>query len=49
LAGGDDLLKKLLIDGKVGTFEYLNKSRGEIDGVNDREEWRLLQVGCWYS
>jgi hypothetical protein len=25
-------------------FEYLNKSRREIDGVDDREEWRLLKV-----
>lgn len=44
LEGGDDLLKKLLITGDISTFQYLNKSRREIDGVDDREEWRLLQA-----
>lgn len=36
----------LLLDGGVDDYEYLNKSRKEVDGVNDREEWRLLKVWC---
>lgn len=43
LEGGGKLLKELLLDGHVDSYEYLNKSRREIDGVNDREEWRILQ------
>ena len=29
-------------------YEYLNKSRREVDGVNDREEWNELKV-CSYN
>ncbi|CAG7850212.1 Myosin heavy chain, non-muscle AltName: Full=Myosin II; AltName: Full=Non-muscle MHC; AltName: Full=Zipper protein [Serendipita indica DSM 11827] len=43
LEGGGPLLATLLLDGDVDSYEYLNKSRREIDGINDREEWRLLQ------
>ena len=25
-------------------YEFLNKSRREVDGVDDKEEWRLLKV-----
>ena len=35
---------KLLLDGDVEDYEYLNKSRREVDGVDDREEWRQLKV-----
>ena len=44
LEGGGPLLATLLLDGDVNSYEYLNKSRSEIDGINDREEWRMLQV-----
>ncbi|PVF93304.1 hypothetical protein CPB86DRAFT_715734 [Serendipita vermifera] len=43
LEGGGPLLSTLLLDGDVDSYEYLNKSRREIDGVNDQEEWRGLQ------
>ena len=38
-------LDALLLEGGAQGYEYLNKSRREIDGVDDREEWRLLKVG----
>jgi len=44
LEGGGPLLEKLLLDGDIDSYEYLNKSRREVDGVDDREEWRILQV-----
>lgn len=25
-------------------YEYLNKSRREVDGVDDKEEWNILKV-----
>jgi myosin heavy subunit len=34
----------LLLEGGVEDYEYLNKSRREVDGVDDREEWRALTV-----
>ena len=34
----------LLLEGSVGDYEYLNTSRASIDGVDDREEWRLLKT-----
>ena len=34
----------LLLDGSVEDYEYLNKSRREVDGIDDREEWSLLKV-----
>lgn len=37
-------VEKLLLDGRVEDYEYLNKSRREVDGVDDREEWRQLKV-----
>lgn len=33
----------LLLDGGVGDYEYLNKSRQEVDGIDDREEWAALK------
>jgi len=33
----------LLLEGSVADYEYLNTSRASIDGVDDREEWRLLK------
>lgn len=35
---------ELLLDGDVENYEYLNKSRREIDGVDDGEEWNSLKV-----
>ena len=34
----------MLLDGDVEDYEYLNKSRREVDGIDDREEWNLLKV-----
>lgn len=34
----------LLLDGGVEDYEYLNKSRREVDGINDHEEWSALKV-----
>jgi myosin heavy subunit len=39
------LVDKLLLTGAVEDYEYLNKSRREIDGVDDKEEWNALKVG----
>ena len=44
LEGGDHLLKNLLLESNVDSYEYLNKSRREVDGVDDRREWDILQV-----
>ena len=38
------LLEQLLLDGGVADYEFLNKSRREIDGVDDKEEWINLKV-----
>jgi len=34
----------LLLGGGVEDYEYLNKSRREVDGVNDVEEWNALKA-----
>jgi myosin heavy chain 9/10/11/14 len=34
------------LGGEVEDYDYLNKSRREVDGVDDREEWLALKVGC---
>lgn len=34
----------LLLDGEIEDYEYLNKSRREVDGIDDKEEWALLKV-----
>ncbi|KZV83973.1 hypothetical protein EXIGLDRAFT_301029 [Exidia glandulosa HHB12029] len=44
LEGGGALKDALLLDGSVDDYELLNKSRRLIDGVDDREEWRLLEA-----
>ncbi|KAK7434178.1 class II myosin [Stygiomarasmius scandens] len=44
LAGGGSLKNQLLLDGEVEDYEYLNKSRREVDGVDDREEWNALKA-----
>jgi len=35
---------ELLLEGGVAQYEYLNKSRREVDGINDREEWKALKA-----
>uniref|UniRef100_A0A8H8CJM1 Nonmuscle myosin heavy chain b n=1 Tax=Psilocybe cubensis TaxID=181762 RepID=A0A8H8CJM1_PSICU len=42
MAGGGDLKGQLLLDGQVEDYEYLNKSRREVDGVDDLEDWNAL-------
>ena len=37
-------IETLLLDGGVENYEYLNKSRREVDGIDDKEEWSLLKV-----
>ncbi|KAJ3985572.1 nonmuscle myosin heavy chain b [Lentinula detonsa] len=44
LAGGIDLKEKLLLGGGVEDYEFLNKSRREVDGVDDGEEWNALKA-----
>lgn len=39
-----ELKDTLLLGGAIEDYEYLNKSRREVDGVDDREEWGLLMV-----
>jgi myosin protein heavy chain len=34
----------LLLDGNIEDYEFLNRSRREIDGVNDRDDWDTLVV-----
>ncbi|KAF8514982.1 nonmuscle myosin heavy chain b [Gautieria morchelliformis] len=43
LEGEGTLKATLLLEGAVADYEYLNTSRASIDGVDDREEWRLLK------
>ncbi|KAG8951087.1 hypothetical protein FRC04_006746 [Tulasnella sp. 424] len=38
------LRDSLLLDGGIFEYGYLNKSRAQIDGVDDREEWRALKT-----
>ncbi|KAF8908080.1 P-loop containing nucleoside triphosphate hydrolase protein [Gymnopilus junonius] len=44
LAGGGTLKGKLLLDGNVEDYEYLNKSRREVDGVDDLDDWNALKA-----
>jgi len=37
-------LDELLLKGGLADYGFLNKSRREIDGVNDKEEWYTLHV-----
>ncbi|TBU21401.1 nonmuscle myosin heavy chain b [Dichomitus squalens] len=43
MEGGGSLKETLLLDGDVEDYEYLNKSRREVDGIDDQEEWNLLK------
>ncbi|KAH9914424.1 nonmuscle myosin heavy chain b [Fomitopsis serialis] len=43
MEGGGSLKDTLLLDGGVEDYEYLNKSRREVDGIDDKEEWALLK------
>lgn len=43
MEGGGSLKETLLLDGGVEDYEYLNKSRREVDGIDDREEWAMLK------
>ncbi|KAG6372968.1 myosin II heavy chain [Boletus reticuloceps] len=36
------LKDSLLLDGNIENYEFLNRSRREIDGVNDRDDWDTL-------
>ncbi|KAJ7049460.1 P-loop containing nucleoside triphosphate hydrolase protein [Mycena amicta] len=44
MAGGGSLKENLLLGGGIEDYEYLNTSRREVDGVDDREEWSLLKT-----
>ncbi|KAG6837022.1 hypothetical protein H0H93_016229 [Arthromyces matolae] len=44
LSGDGTLMDQLLLRGGVENYEYLNKSRREVDGVDDREEWNALKT-----
>ena len=44
-----DSAETLLLDGGVENYEYLNKSRREVDGIDDREEWAALKVTGFQS
>ena len=37
-------LDTLLLDGNASNYDYLNKSRREVDGIDDLEEWSLLKA-----
>ncbi|CCM01260.1 uncharacterized protein FIBRA_03309 [Fibroporia radiculosa] len=43
MEGGSSLKEPLLLDGGIENYEYLNKSRREVDGIDDKEEWGLLK------
>ncbi|KAJ7621122.1 P-loop containing nucleoside triphosphate hydrolase protein [Roridomyces roridus] len=43
MVGGGALKETLLLGGGVEDYEYLNKSRREVDGVDDKEEWAALK------
>ena len=38
------LLDTLLLEGNASNYEYLSKSRREVDGIDDLEEWSLLKA-----
>lgn len=44
MEGGGALKDTLLLDGSIEDYEYLNKSRREVDGIDDHEEWVSLKV-----
>jgi hypothetical protein len=34
----------LLLEGGIENYGYLNRSRREVDGIDDKEEWSALRV-----
>ncbi|KAI6157243.1 P-loop containing nucleoside triphosphate hydrolase protein [Pisolithus tinctorius] len=44
LSGGTPLKDSLLLDGGIEDYEFLNRSKREVDGVNDRDDWDTLIV-----
>ncbi|KAG6335417.1 hypothetical protein ID866_3664 [Astraeus odoratus] len=46
LSAGGSLKQSLLLDGDVEDYEFLNRSRREVDGVNDHDDWDNLIVSC---
>jgi myosin protein heavy chain len=36
------IIDSLLLEGGIKDYEYLNKSRSEVDGVNDKSEFNFL-------
>ncbi|KAF9234323.1 nonmuscle myosin heavy chain b [Melanogaster broomeanus] len=42
MAVGGFLKESLLLDGGIEDYEFLNRSRREVDGVNDRDDWDTL-------
>ncbi|KIY70319.1 nonmuscle myosin heavy chain b [Cylindrobasidium torrendii FP15055 ss-10] len=45
LTGGGSLKSRLLLDGGIEDYEYLNGSRREVDGIDDVHEWKTLKAG----
>jgi hypothetical protein len=37
-------LDTLLLEDNASNYDYLNKSRREVDGIDDLEEWSLLKA-----
>lgn len=37
-------VEQLLLTGAIDDYEYLSKSRREVDGVDDAEEWYAMKV-----
>ncbi|KAF8958407.1 myosin II heavy chain [Flammula alnicola] len=44
MAGGGPLKDTLLLEGQIEDYEYLNKSKREVDGIDDREDWNTLKA-----
>ncbi|KAI6121202.1 P-loop containing nucleoside triphosphate hydrolase protein [Pisolithus sp. B1] len=42
LSGGISLKDSLLLEGGIEDYEFLNRSKREVDGVNDRDDWDTL-------
>ncbi|KAF8841482.1 hypothetical protein BDN67DRAFT_513696 [Paxillus ammoniavirescens] len=42
MSAGGSLQESLLLDGGIESYEFLNRSRREVDGVNDRDDWDTL-------
>ncbi|KAI6026521.1 P-loop containing nucleoside triphosphate hydrolase protein [Pisolithus microcarpus] len=42
LSGGIPIKDSLLLDGRIEDYEFLNRSKREVDGVNDRDDWDTL-------